>query len=298
MRKAIGAAALKISHGKHLTGQHNSQLDAKILVVAEEAFWSGDKAAAGVLKDLVTSDDILVDPKHLNPVVRRNLMRFVFISNEKWVIPTGDNGDARRFLVLRANETHKQDRAYFSKIIGQMASGGLAGMVAELMAWRPEDHGLTWGDLRFAPRTAARDSQAGYSLSGPAARLRAAIDAGEIVGRDAAGVPYCYGLNDESPTVVLRSHLLATLAGRVDHGGDTMRVGEAVKLLLGADADADRKGVVSYERPDRDHDDSERIVTMPGRQRIVTVPPAVALRRALAARYGGMPADAAVPGEG
>ena len=53
LRAAMGCAAMKVSQGKHLTGSFNAHLDGKLLLVCEEAFWAGDKAAAGVIKDLI-----------------------------------------------------------------------------------------------------------------------------------------------------------------------------------------------------------------------------------------------------
>lgn len=92
MRKAIGASALKVSAGRHLTGNFNAHLDGLILLVCEEAFWAGDKSAAGVMKDLISSDTLQIEGKFENVVERANYVNIVFISNNKWSVPVPNVG--------------------------------------------------------------------------------------------------------------------------------------------------------------------------------------------------------------
>lgn len=247
VRIGIGAAALKVAARNRLTGNFNGHFDGIILVVAEEAFWSGDKSAAGVLKDYISSDTITIERKGLDIVIRSNYMRFIFISNESWVIPT-DDGDARRFFVLKCSNAQKQNTDYFRAIDAQMEAGGLEAMVHDLMHWNPAEHGLTWDALRKPPQTDARSEQAGYGLTGPKARLIDIIREGEITGRLVDGTVFHYTLSNTEETPVLRKHLNAVLSdGKATNGGAGKRLMESVEGILGKDTNqGDSKKKVTY----------------------------------------------------
>lgn len=232
LRKALGAYATKVASKKHLVGNFNSHLDSKLLVVAEEAFWSGDKEAASILKDFITSETYTVERKGIDATERKNYIRTAFITNNDWAIPTDDNADARRFLVLRANTKQKQNAAYFKAIDAQMNNGGLEAMVFDLMHWDPTSHGMTWDDLRQAPWTPARAEQATQGASFAMTALLQAIEDGMFPDRDGIDVP----LSDTKTTRVNRTDLAAFMRGKAAHGGASKAVSKAVKQLLGEEA--------------------------------------------------------------
>ena len=74
-------------------------------------FGLGDKAGEGALKHLVTDEELLIEGKHRDAFMVRNLSRLIIASNEKWVVPAGIR--ARRWCVLDVADTHANDRAYF-----------------------------------------------------------------------------------------------------------------------------------------------------------------------------------------
>ena len=232
LRKAVGDYGIKVASKKHLVGSFNSHLDSKLLVVAEEAFWSGDKEAASVLKDLITSDTYTVERKGVDAVERKNYMRKGFVTNNDWAVPTDDNADARRFLVLRAGNDQKQNGAYFAAIDKQMNNGGLEAMVFEFMTWDPTKHGLTWDSLRQAPWTPARAEQATQGASFAMTALLQAIDDGLFTDRDGVDVP----LSDTKTTRVNRTDLAAYMKGSKTHGGAAAAVKKAIAQVLGDDA--------------------------------------------------------------
>lgn len=285
VRAAIGCHAVKITSRKGLVGNFNAQLEAKILVVAEEAFWSGDKEAAGTLKDHISSETITIELKGVDASEKSNYIRFAFVSNEEWVIPTDDNADARRFAVFRVNNNRKQDSDYFAKIDAQMANGGLEAMTHELMHWDPAEHGLTWGALRNPPKTAALQEQASYGLSGPKGALMSIIEAGELKGIDSDSTSFAYDLSDDEPTPVLRSHLVAAIQGKGTHGGAAKATANAVRDLLGKDAEqGDNKKNIEFVNPRLATDGDDGVTSKKGRW--VEVPPLGGLRAKLAQTYG------------
>lgn len=264
-RVGLADYAIKVSSKKYLVGSFNAHLDSKLLVVAEEAFWSGDKESASVLKDFISSETYTVERKGVDAVERRNLIRTVFVTNNDWAIPTDDNADARRFLVLRAGTAQKQNGDYFAKIDAQMRNGGLEAMVHEFMTWDPAKVGMSFDDLRAAPWTPARAEQASYSASAPKALLLQIIGDGSFTDRE--GIDF--ELSDTEPTRVRRADLVEVLQGKAQHGGARKAVVKAIEEVLGEGAWHDHKHMFNSEK----------------RERYVEFPPLDELRQELLGTY-------------
>lgn len=281
LRTAIGVHAHKIAQRKHLVGNFNGGLDARIYVAVEETVYTGDKEAAGVAKDMITDDKIEVEKKGFETVTRSNYLRCDFVTNEDWVVPTGENGDARRFFVLHVNNNQKQNRTFFKAIDAQMNSGGVEAMVHEFMHWSPADYGMDWSDLRTPPWTPARGEQATHSLSGPRARLKALIEVGALSGRTADGEPFFYDLSDTAETVVARTHLNAGLTdGGRAFGGMGKKIQAAIEDLVGIRAASDTRVDVSYRGSNRT--DAEEYFT---KAKTVTFPPLNIVREKIGKIY-------------
>ncbi|MCA0906260.1 virulence-associated E family protein [Ruegeria marisrubri] len=244
LREAMGCAAMKVSQGKHLTGSFNAHLDGKLLLVCEEAFWAGDRAAAGVIKDLITADELTVEAKFENAVTRPNRLSVAFISNNSWIVPT-DGKDARRFLVLEASDARKEDAAYFKAIDKQMREGGLEAMVYDLVNWDPANIG-GWDVLRKPPKTDGLRQQARMGLSGPMAELIGIIEEGILSGKTTDGDAFYYDLSDKESTRVARSHVNAVLGIKKGRGNETVEGRAALEELLGNDANHRSKDVIHY----------------------------------------------------
>ncbi len=152
LRKALKNHALKVSDRDALTNGFNGHQFGLLLMVLEEAFWAGDTAAQGKVKDAITSDEMLVTLKGLDSVPVSSYLRFVFISNEDWVVPADLEGE-RQFFVLQCGDGRRQDVDYFAAVQEQMDNGGLEAMVDELLHWDPAAVGLTWNSLRKPPIT-------------------------------------------------------------------------------------------------------------------------------------------------
>ncbi|AOZ68591.1 hypothetical protein LPB142_04050 [Rhodobacter xanthinilyticus] len=246
VRRAIGASAIKISNGRHLTGNFNAHMDGKIFMVCEESFWGGAKSDAGVIKDLISSDTLQIEGKFANVVERPNYVNLVFISNDEWMIPT-DAEDARRFLVLTCLPTRKQDAAFFGAIDDQMENGGLEAMVHELTNWNPEAVDLTWDSLRSPIVTEGLRQQVGMGLRGPMARLAAILESGELAGRETGGAEFYYRFHEDEPTYVARSHLVSILHPETEKGNLSAEVKTAMAKLLGPEANGgDNKRLITY----------------------------------------------------
>lgn len=299
IRRAIGCAALKVSAGRHLTGNFNAHLDGILFLTCEEAFWAGEKQAAGVLKDLITSETLQIEGKFVNVVERPNYVAVVFISNNKWVVPT-DGEDARRFIVLNCLPTHKQNAVFFGDIDDQMEHGGIEAMVYELTNWKPEAVGLTWTSLRNPPVTDGLRQQAGLGLHGPMARMADILESAVLSGRDKDGSPFYYVLSDDKDVDVVRQHLFIALCGDTDRGNVTGDAKAAIESFFGEGAAiCGNKRVIHYFGGIRhmnddaandlmlaeDADQTTLRVAMKAKERFITIPALNTMKTTLA-RYG------------
>ena len=136
------------SNIRYLLGNFNSHLENSLLFVLEEAFWSGDKKAEGILKDLITGSTFNVERKGREPYTAINRTRIVIIGNDDWVVPA--THDERRFAVFGVGEKLKQNRNYFKKMREGMEAGGYYLLFNYLKEYDFKDV-----DVNFAPETKA-----------------------------------------------------------------------------------------------------------------------------------------------
>ncbi len=136
---------------RYLVGQFNAHMASCLLLQVDEGFWAGDKAAEGRLKGLVTADKQMIEAKGVDPIRLNNFVRLLFSSNEDWVIPAGM--DERRFCVLDVAPNVAQNHDYFREMDAEMAAGGLAALLADLLAYGLDAPGAP--NLRVIPKTNA-----------------------------------------------------------------------------------------------------------------------------------------------
>ncbi len=102
---------LLTSNRRYLTSNFNKHLANLILFVLDEAIWSGDKQAEGILKDLITGHTHLIEHKGREMFAAKNCIRLVIIGNEEWVVPATE--DERRFAVFNVGSERKRDKKFF-----------------------------------------------------------------------------------------------------------------------------------------------------------------------------------------
>lgn len=168
---------VQITQPRQLTGNFNAHLRQALLIQVEEAFYAGDPAIEGPLKNLVTSDVRMVEPKGVDPFPVRDCARLLITSNETRVVPAGN--DERRWAVFDVGDGRKQDHAYFAAIADELARGGAGALLAHLQAFD-----LGGVDIRSAPETAALLDQKLNSLPSMPKWLHACLREGAV---DASG---------------------------------------------------------------------------------------------------------------
>ena len=83
---------------------------ASLLVLhADEAFWAGDKASVGTLRDLVSGKDHMLEYKGVDKIRIKNHIRLFVSGNPDWLVPAGFKD--RRWAIFDIGEERMQDNA-------------------------------------------------------------------------------------------------------------------------------------------------------------------------------------------
>ena len=169
-----------ISKKKHLVGQFNSYFVNLILMVLDEAFWSGDKEAEGILKDLITGNEHHIEYKGKEVFSVDNLIRICVIGNEEWLVPASE--DERRFAVFNVSNAREKDKPYFIKMKQLIDfKGGNRLLLRELM-----DFDISTVDVNQAPDTIGLLEQKIASLNPIHSWWYSCLKEGTIFGLDFA----------------------------------------------------------------------------------------------------------------
>lgn len=118
--KLWGIYGKQILQAKHLTGNFNSHLARCCFVLADEAFFAGDKSQDGVLKGLITEDFLMVERKNVDARPMKNRLKVMMLSNSEQVV--NSSKDERRYFVLEVGSHKKADYDYWKKINGAIAN--------------------------------------------------------------------------------------------------------------------------------------------------------------------------------
>jgi len=111
-----------VTNESHLTGKHNMHLMNCVFLLADEANWGGNKATDNILKNLITEDTIIIEPKNVNAFTATNYLHIMMATNNEWVVPA--TKDERRYCVLDVGEGRKQDTKYFTAMWNDMIEYG------------------------------------------------------------------------------------------------------------------------------------------------------------------------------
>lgn len=155
--RILGPMYWKSANREDIVGKFNAHSAGKLLTLAEEVLFAGDKRGMQLLKDRISSTSIDIEPKGVDKFQIPSYTRYVFTSNNEHALHLENND--RRFCVLNTDVTHMQDTEYFSGMVKFLESGGVNYFFNFLLKWVPEEHGLTWRSLNQVPGTAGRVEQ-------------------------------------------------------------------------------------------------------------------------------------------
>ncbi|TPO01475.1 primase-helicase family protein [Mesorhizobium sp. B1-1-5] len=172
--------SVKVNNRKHLTGNFNEHMAGKLLVVAEESFWGGDKEADSSLKDQITSDTVLLEKKFADAVPVRDYRRFIILSNASSVVRA--TPDERRYAATTVSDARIGDTEYFDALVADIYGGKVApAMLHDLLNLNISDI-----DLRRPPKTAALVGQIINALPADERWIRGVLLSGSFTGTDGA----------------------------------------------------------------------------------------------------------------
>jgi len=94
------------------------------------------------LKRIITEDTLTIEAKGVDTRSEKNRLHIVIAANADWVVPA--SLDERRFAFFKTSEINKQNRTYFDPLYREIADGGIAAMMFDLMqielkGWHPRD---------------------------------------------------------------------------------------------------------------------------------------------------------------
>lgn len=218
MKAILGETQLVVEKAGQVIGRFNGHLANCLLLQAEEAFWGGNREARGVLKHLVTGDDLAIERKGIDTVTMPNYTRLLITSNEAWVWPA-EVGD-RRIVIFQVEKSRRRDAAYFDELHAQLTKGGHARLLRFFQRRRIDEQRL----LKQLPSTIALEDQVALTASPEEAWLRALLVEGRLpVGSvDADGYAHVpvkalhehyvaragrYPKNEEQLGIFLKAHL-------------------------------------------------------------------------------------------
>lgn len=129
-----------------LVGNFNAHLENSLMMVLDEAFWSGDVEANGILKDLVTGDTHSIERKGKDIYELQNLTRVVVMGNEDWLVPASE--DERRYAVFNVGDGRIDDPDFFEDMRVGMEAGGYSYLLRYFL-----DYDISGLNFRVAPKT-------------------------------------------------------------------------------------------------------------------------------------------------
>lgn len=173
----LGSHYLVTADKRYLTGNFNGHMERLLFFVLDEAFWSGDKQAEGVLKLLITGKTYNIEHKGKEPYVVDNRTRICVLGNEDWLVPASH--DERRYAVFDVGEGKKQNRAFFQSMREGMEAGGYSLLLRYLL-----DYDIGQVEFNAAPATKGLLDQKISSLDAFHQWWLQCLTEGKLVGSD------------------------------------------------------------------------------------------------------------------
>ena len=120
LERIIGSAHYaQNSNANFLFGDFNGQLEGKVVVNLDEAFWGGDKKMEGIVKNKITEGTQTINKKNKENYVIDDFANYIITTNNDWF--AGCTEDDRRHYCLelsnaKAGRTSKESNEYFKKV--------------------------------------------------------------------------------------------------------------------------------------------------------------------------------------
>ena len=218
LARALGTHGLVVGTNRLLTGNFNSHLRNKLLVVVEESFWSGSPKDRGVLQHLITDTATTYEKKQMDPEAGLSYIRVAMITNEDWAAPAA--ADERRYFVPTLSDASKQRDIkngqmghFFPALVREMRSGGLEAFV-QAMIERP----VSLPRLRKLPQTEGLLTQKKLSLDWLDRWLYTVLSDGRVRNKETVVLWLPDGLRISAVTLQASLESASPKASHIHHG--------------------------------------------------------------------------------
>lgn len=179
----LGIHYMSTAQPADVTGQFNAAMEAKLLVVYNEAVWAYDHKAESILKDIVTSRRIRIERKFCDPYFVDNLARIVIMGNANTLVPAST--DERRWFVIDMRDIPPEEAQAHIDFCTELREGMEAGGYPLLLDYLL-NYDISGVDLRVAPNSQGLVEQKEANLPAIHQWFRESLGTGNIVG---LGVP-------------------------------------------------------------------------------------------------------------
>lgn len=112
--------SLTTSRMDMITGRFNALRESMICCCLDEAVDNGDRSAMNQFKNLITSDEVQIERKGVDPITLSDYSNYVVISNNDFASLIEETD--RRALCLKTNNSKRNDRSYFRNYYDKLGS--------------------------------------------------------------------------------------------------------------------------------------------------------------------------------
>ena len=140
LQRVFGAHAFQVTSREEVIGKFNGHLEDCILLVADEAYWGGDKRCVGRLQGMITEARLPIERKGYDLTEVKNMLHIIMLAEPGWVIPAGQY--ERRYAAFDVSAAERGNRSYFSALNAEIDGDGPAAMLYDLLRfplgdWHP-----------------------------------------------------------------------------------------------------------------------------------------------------------------
>jgi hypothetical protein len=140
LQRVFGAHAFQVTSREEVIGKFNGHLEDCVLLVADEAYWGGDKRCVGRLQGMITEARLPIERKGYDLIEVKNMLHIIMLAEPGWVIPAGQY--ERRYAAFDVSSAQRGNRTYFSALNSEIDGDGPAAMLWDLLRmplgdWHP-----------------------------------------------------------------------------------------------------------------------------------------------------------------
>jgi hypothetical protein len=158
--RLFGPHFMHVLDAEHVVGRFNGHLQRTSVLLADEAFFTGNRKDVDKLKGMITEGTLTLENKNFMPFRAPNCLNMFIISNHDHVIVAVRT--ERRSVVFDVSDKYRGDKAYFKALRKQMEDdAGDAALLHMLLNME-----LTGFDEEPLPQTEELEKQKMFSREG------------------------------------------------------------------------------------------------------------------------------------